>query len=172
VQAPGLSLSPTVLAGIVRQNSRAVIRAEVVLHALGLIAVSLLFWMAITRAPTTSSVIQACANKVDWGPTRGSLLLVAGILGPVAGRLVAWVRFHARGGPGTIPPPGPLFGLAFAGLLVLATLLLIYETVATNGGPPPITSYVRCAFGTQLQIALPVTFGVGFMFSSWLWYPK
>jgi hypothetical protein len=167
-----LSLSPTVLAAIVRQNSRAVIRAEIVLHALGLIAVSILFWMANTKAPTTASVIQACASKADWGPVRGSLLLIAGILGPVAGRLVGWVRFHARGGPGAIPPPGTLFNLAFAVLMVLATLLLIYETVATNGGPPPITSYVRCAFGTQLQIAFPITFGIGFMLSNWLWYPK
>lgn len=163
---------PSGLAGKVRQNARVVIRVEIVLHAIGLIALAILFWIAITNAPTTASVIQACANKVDWGPTRGTLLLVAGILGPVAGRLVGWIRFHARGGPNITPPPGILFNLAFTVLLVLAKLLLVYETVATNGGPPPITSYVRCAFGTQLQIAFPVTFGIGFMLSSWLWYPK
>jgi hypothetical protein len=165
-----MAITPTALARGIRAHSRLAQRLELAVHVIGLAGVAILFWLVIMSMPNTSDAIASCADKTAWGPLPGAALFVAGVAGPAIGRLAGWFRFHARGGTRAAPFPAFL-KVAFTALLVTATVLLVYETLATAGAAPPITSYVRCAFGTQLPITFPTTVAIGFMLSNWLWYP-
>jgi hypothetical protein len=68
---------------------------------------------------------------------------------------------------------GSVFELAAGIFLVVAALVLGYETwsVANGWSPPPVTSYVRCAAYYHPFISAGTVATIGFVLSSWLWYP-
>jgi hypothetical protein len=67
---------------------------------------------------------------------------------------------------------GPL-QIALAAFLVLATVLLGYETyaLANSLSAPPITSYVRCAAAYSAGLSAIAGFAVTLLLGNWLWYP-
>ncbi len=145
------------------------------MHLLGFIGVAALFVFAVIALRNAD--VTACAARDDLNQTRGLVLAAVTVGGFGLGRLGGWFRLHVRegyyGAGRRSPRPGLVLDLALVIFLILAALLLGYETwaVANGGHPPPITSYVRCAAYHQLPLAAATAAAVGFIVSNWLWFP-
>lgn len=148
---------------------------ELAVHAVGLIVIAVLFWMALNALFTAN--VGTCALHDSLNQTRGIVLAAVTAGGAIVGRLAAWFRFQVLEGQHPYrPEPRPHLYLNVALVVFLATaaLLLGYETwaVANGGNPPPITSYVRCAAYHQFFVSAILAGGVGFILSNWLWFPS
>jgi hypothetical protein len=126
-----------------------------------------------------SGDVTHCSEKkfaTVW-PT-GVELAVVSVIGFVVGRLVGYLKKSRYGGPLVLsrkPSPDPFVGVGLACFLVLATLLLGYETFAVfhpSGDPPPITSYVRCAAADNPRVSELAAFVIGLLLGNWIWYPS
>ena len=160
----------------VQANAAAFHRGELVLHAIALAVVALLFISALVAL--SGAKVAACAVHDNLNEERGVLLAAFTVGGFVLGRLIGVIRFHIREGIHShntpTPGPSPVLDVAFVLFLAGAALLLGYETwsLAHGGNPPPITSYVRCAAYHQFPLAAITAGSIGFMVSSWLWFPS
>jgi hypothetical protein len=160
----------------VRSNAAAFHRGELVLHAIALVFVALLFVFALVALG--GAKVAACAVHDNLNQERGLLLAAFTAGGFVLGRLIGVIRFHIREGIHSSNRPAPhptaVLDVAFVLFLAVTAVLLGYETwsLANGGHPPPITSYVRCAAYHQLPLAAITAGSIGFMVSSWLWFPS
>lgn len=170
--------APSVAATKIQANALQLRRVELVVHLLGFVAVGALFVFGVRAIIAADPV--ACTKHDQMTSTPGYVLAAFTAGGFFAGRLIAWFRLHVRIGIRNLkkqktPPPwlGLLLNVALVTFLVVASLLLGYETwsLANGGVPPPITSYVRCAAFHQLLLAIATSTGIGFIVSNWIWFP-
>jgi len=167
--------SPTRLAGTIHGKAKPLRTAELVVHLLGFVGVAVLFAMAVHAVQVAN--VGACTKHDNLDPTPGYWLAGFATGGFVVGRLAGWFRFHVREGVHGPARHRPQSGVILEGglviFLVVAAVLLGYETwsFANGGNPPPITSYVRCAAYHEFVLASLTASGIGFMLSSWLWFP-
>ncbi len=125
-----------------------------------------------------SGDVTRCTEKKDatvW-PT-GVELAAVSVIGFVVGRMVGYLKKSRYGGPLVLSrrlSPDRIIGLGLVCFLVLATVLLGYETFAVfhpSGDPPPITSYVRCAAADNPWVSELAAFIIGVLLGNWIWYP-
>lgn len=170
--------APALAAGRIQANAPQLRRVELVVHLIGFVGVLALFVFAVKAVVAADPV--ACTRHDQVTSTPGYVLAGFTAGGFIAGRLIGWFRHHVRLGirkvRGQKAPPmwlGMLLNVALLTFLVVAALLLGYETWAlANGGvPPPITSYVRCAAYHQQVVAIATATGIGFIVSNWIWFP-
>ena len=170
--------APAVAAGKIQARAVGLRQVELVFHLAGFVAVAALFVFAVRAVSAADPV--ACTRLDKLTSTPGYVLAAFTAGGFVAGRLIGWFRFHVRVGIRKLgrqntPPPwlGVLLNLALVTFLVVASLLLGYETwsLANGSVPPPITSYVRCAAYHLQVLAAATATGIGFIVSNWIWFP-
>ena len=169
---------PAVAAGKIQARAVGLQRIELAVHLVGFVVVAVLFVFAVRAVSAADPV--ACTKHDQLTSTPGYILAAFTAGGFVAGRLIGWFRLHVRIGIRKLkkqktPPPwlGLVLNLALVLFLVVAALLLAYETWALANGsvPPPITSYVRCAAYHQQLVAIATATGIGFIVSNWIWFP-
>src|SRR5258708_13786712 len=149
-------------------------RIELLAHLAGFVVVAVLFWLAVSAL--RSADVNACLKHEQLDSTPGYFLAGITVAGFLAGRGVAWFRRHVRAGLNVAAPAKSSTGLGILLVLFLAVaaLLLGYETwsVANGSVPPPVTSYVRCAAYHQFPLPAAPAAPLGFMLSTWLWFPS
>lgn len=166
---------PAVAAQRIQESAVYWHRVELAIHAVGFIALAVLFVMALSALGTAN--VGTCAIHDNLNQNRGLVLAAVTVGGAVIGRLAGWFRFQVLEGQHPNRPdarPHLLLNLALIAFLAAAALLLGYETwaIANGGSPPPITSYVRCAAYHQFFVSSVLAGGVGFILSNWLWFPS
>ena len=179
VRLAAVRRAPAVAAARIQARAEGLRRVELAFHAAGFVVVAALFVFAVRAVNAANPV--ACTMHDQLTSTPGYVLAAFTAGGFVGGRLISWFRFHVRIGiqrnpqKRRTPPPwlGFLLNLALVVFLVVAALLLGYETwaIANGGVPPPITSYVRCAAYHQQLVAAATATGIGYIVSSWMWFP-
>jgi hypothetical protein len=152
-------------------------RVETAVLTLIAIALAVLFGVAMLHA--AGADVTKCANRTAADSATGLRLAVVALLGFAAGRLVAMARKWIRQGPDDARDhdevrTGGLLQGALAAFLIVATLLLGYETYALANAvaAPPITEYVRCAAANSPTLVGIAAFGVSLLVGNWLWYPS
>jgi hypothetical protein len=166
---------PKVLSTKIQTNAKQLWVAELVVHLVGFIGVVVLFVIAVIAVKT--AIPKVCTQLDNLREEPGLILAACTAGGFVIGRLVGWFRFHVREGirgAAHLPPqPAVILNVALVIFVVVAAVLLGYETwsLANGSNPPPITGYVRCAAYHQLFLASLTTASIGFIVSNWLWFP-
>jgi hypothetical protein len=150
-------------------------KIEIVVLAVGIVGLFALFGFAVSRA--VAADVTRCASPLPSGSPIGVELAVVSLAGFGLGRLVALARKWINQVPAvadieTVRTGGPLQG-ALAGFLIMATVLLGYETyaLAHSVQAPPITEYVRCAAAHYPALSAAAAGAVSMLLGNWLWYP-
>jgi hypothetical protein len=158
-----------------RRHAQGIYRVEKGVHVVTA-AAALYLLVAGTMAMWNMNVAQC--DRIQPDSLRGWILAAAAIGGALLGRFVARLWYEARlelnRGSRRVPLVAPAW--LHAGLfvfLVLSTALLGYETwsVLNFYFPPPITWYVRCSAYYHPIVAPLAAGGIGFLLTSWFWYP-
>lgn len=144
---------------------------------LGVVIVGLfgLFGFAVAKA--VSADVTRCASPPGPDSPVGVGLAVVALAGFGLGHLLARARKWINQAPAvadidTVRTGGPLQG-ALAGFLIVAAVLLAYETyaLAHSAQAPPVTEYVRCAASHHAALAGVATGALCVLLGNWLWYP-
>jgi len=146
-----------------------------VVLAVVIVGLFALFGFAISRAVTAD--VTRCASPPASDSPIGVELAVVSLAGFGLGRLLALARKWTNQAPpvadiDTVRTGGPLQG-ALAGFLIMAAVLLAYQTyaLAHTAQAPPITEYVRCAAVHYPALTAVAAAAVSLLLGNWLWYP-
>jgi hypothetical protein len=140
-----------------------------------IVGLTALFGFAVSRA--VGADVTRCASPLPPDSPIAIELAVVALAGFALGRLVARARKWINQAPAvadidTVRTGGPLQA-ALAGFLIMAAVLLGYETfaLAHSAPAPPITEYVRCAAAHYPALAAVAAGAVSLLLGNWLWYP-